>query len=62
MPDDKPTKAEKTGIAMTSRLQLIGAAGMVSAGLLAAEPAQAIVGSRCANRFRRPPPPRARTW
>jgi len=44
MPDDNPTKAEKTGIAMTSRRKLIGAAGMVSAGLLAAEPAQAIVG------------------
>lgn len=44
MPDDKPAEAEKTGAPTTSRRKVIGAAGMVSAGLLAGEPAQAIVG------------------
>ncbi len=55
MPDDNPAKAEKTGVAMASRRKIIGAAGMVSASLLAAEPAQAIVGVP----LREPLPPSA---
>src|SRR3954462_2253245 len=47
VPDDKPAMAEKTSApaTMTSRRQIIGAAGMVSAALLASgEPAQALAG------------------
>src|SRR4051812_45145417 len=45
MPNDKTAEAEKITAAVTSRRKVIGAAGMVGTGLLAAnEPAQALAG------------------